>query len=67
MSRESVHVGMDGSGQPQGLYRRPANQRVSACGERDARQRLQKKLKRPCGVEERLSCLDVDMKDNAEG
>lgn len=66
MSREGVHMGMDGSGQPQGLYRRPANWCVTG-GERDARQRLQRKPKRPRGIEERLSCLDVDMKGNAEG
>lgn len=66
MSREGVHMGMDGSGQPRGLYRRPVNWCVTG-GERDSRQRLQRKLKRLSGVEERLSCLGVDMKGNAEG
>lgn len=67
MSREGVHVGMDGSGQPWGLYRRPANWCVTGGGKRDTRQRLQRKPKRPSSIEERLSCLDVDMKGNAEG
>lgn len=55
-----------GNGQPQGIHKDLPTVYLSLWG-RDARQRLQRKPKRPCGVGEKISCLNVDLKGNAEG